>query len=52
VGSEDIVYSPPLPHNLQELRQRVITVVTAIEEELLQKVWQELDYQLDVCHVT
>jgi hypothetical protein len=45
----DTVYRPPLPHDLQELRQRIITAVTAIEEDLLEKVWQELDYRLDVC---
>jgi hypothetical protein len=49
---KDTVYRPPPPHDLQELRQRIITAVTAIEEDLLEKVWQELDYRLDVCHVT
>jgi hypothetical protein len=49
---KDTVYRPPLPHNLQELRQRIITLVTAIGEDLLEKVWQELGYRIDVCHVT
>jgi hypothetical protein len=29
---KDTVYRPPLPHDLQELRQRIIIAVTAIEE--------------------
>jgi hypothetical protein len=34
------VYRPPLLHGVQELRQRIITAVKAIEEDLLEKVWQ------------
>jgi hypothetical protein len=49
---KDTVYRSPLPHDLQELRQRIITAVTTIEEDLLEKVWQELDYRLEVCRVT
>jgi hypothetical protein len=48
---EGTVYRPPLPHDPQELRQRIITAVTAIEEDLLQNVWQELDYRLHVYRV-
>jgi hypothetical protein len=47
----DTVYRPPLPHALQELKQRIITAVTTIEEGLLEEVWQELDYRLDVCRL-
>jgi hypothetical protein len=46
---KDAVYRPTLP---QESRQWIIAVTTAIEEDLLEKVWQELDYRFDVCHVT
>jgi hypothetical protein len=48
----DIVYRPSLPHDLQELRKRIIIAVTAIKEDLLEEVWQELDFRLDVCRVT
>jgi hypothetical protein len=37
---KDTVYRPPLPPEHQELRQLIITAVTAIEEDLLEKVWQ------------
>jgi hypothetical protein len=39
---KDTVYRKSLPHDLQELRQRTIIAVTAIEEDLLDKVWQQL----------
>jgi hypothetical protein len=27
-------------------------ILTAIEKDFMEKVWQELDYRLDVCRVT
>jgi hypothetical protein len=45
---KDTVYSPPLVNNIQDLRQLIITAMTVIEEDLLEKVWQKLDYRLDV----
>jgi hypothetical protein len=35
-----------LPHTLQHL------AVTAIDRPMLQCVWQELDYRIDICCVT
>jgi hypothetical protein len=35
-----------LPHTLQHL------TVTYIERKMLQRVWQELDYRIDICSVT
>jgi hypothetical protein len=26
--------------------------VAAIDHQMLQRVWQELDYRTDICHVT
>jgi hypothetical protein len=26
--------------------------VSAIDRQMLQHVWQELDYRIDICHVT
>jgi hypothetical protein len=26
--------------------------VAAIDHQMLQRVWQELDYNVDICHVT
>jgi hypothetical protein len=35
-----------LPHTLQHL------AVAAIDRLMLQRVWQELDYRIDICRVT
>jgi hypothetical protein len=51
---KDAVYVPPLPQDLPELRQRT-SIATAIETrdvDMLSRVWQELDYRLDICRVT
>ncbi|KAG8238391.1 hypothetical protein J437_LFUL016826 [Ladona fulva] len=43
---------PPLPADLPDLRDRIESVVASITRNTLIKVWEELAYQLDVCHVT
>jgi hypothetical protein len=49
---KDIVYVPPLPTTLQELKERITAAVMNIDRQMLLKVWAELDYRLDVCRVT
>jgi hypothetical protein len=46
------VYVPPLPRDLPQLRQRIVEAVAAIDGQMLQYVWQELDYMIDICRVT
>jgi hypothetical protein len=29
-----------------------VTAVAAIDRQMLQRVWQELDYRIDICRVT
>jgi hypothetical protein len=29
-----------------------VEVVAAIDGQMLQRVWQELDYRIDICHIT
>jgi hypothetical protein len=33
------------------LKQRVITAVASVDEDLLLCVWNELDYRIDICRV-
>ena len=47
-----LVYIPPLPTSLEELKQRITEVLENVMQDMLQRVWQELDYRLDVCRVT
>jgi hypothetical protein len=49
---KDRVYVPPMPRDLPQLRQRIVEAVATIDHQMLQHVWQELDYRIDICHVT
>ena len=48
---EDRVFVPPLPVGLKELKQRIITAVASVDEDMLRSVWAELDYRIDICRV-
>jgi hypothetical protein len=41
-----------LPRDLPQLRQRIVEAVAAVDHQMLQRVRQELDYRIDICHVT
>jgi hypothetical protein len=41
---------PPVPSDLPQLRKRIMEAV-AIDCQMLQCVWQELDYRIDICHI-
>jgi hypothetical protein len=49
---KDRVFVPPLPHDLADLKARIIAAVKSIDAPLLMHVWQELGYRIDVCRVT
>jgi hypothetical protein len=46
------VFVPPLPLDIDELKLRIITAVRTIDRNMLERVWDELDYRLDICWVT
>jgi len=46
------VYVPPLPANIPELKVRIRTAIQTITTDMLQTVWNELDYRVDVCIIT
>ena len=48
----DTVFVPPVPTNLQELCYRITAAVALIDRDMLTHVWNELDYQLDVCRIS
>ena len=39
-------------HNVNDLKTRIMEAVAAIDNAVLERVWQELDHRLDVCRVT
>jgi hypothetical protein len=41
-----------MPRDLPQLRQRIVEAVAAIDSQMLQRVWQELDYRIDICRFT
>ena len=49
---KDQVYVPPLPASILELKVRIRTTTETITADILQTVWDELDYVIDVCRIT
>jgi hypothetical protein len=41
-----------MPRDLPQLRRRIVEAVADIDRQMLQRVWQELDYEIDICRVT
>ena len=46
---KDQVYVPPLPASIPV---RIRTAIETITADMLQTVWNELDYRVDVCRIT
>jgi hypothetical protein len=49
---KDWIFVTPLPHDLADLKARIIAAVKNIDAPMLTRVWQELEYRIDVCRVT
>jgi hypothetical protein len=49
---KDQVYVPPVPASIPELKVRIRTATETITTDMLQTVWNELDYHIDVCRIT
>jgi len=49
---KDQVYVRPLPASILELKVRIRTAIETITADMLQTVWNELDYRVDVCRIT
>jgi len=41
-----------LPRDLADLKARIIAAVKNIDAPMLTRVWQELEYRIDMCRVT
>ena len=44
-----LVFVPPLPANIEEMKQRITAALETVTKDMLQRVWHELEYRLDVC---
>ncbi|GBN39214.1 hypothetical protein AVEN_24069-1 [Araneus ventricosus] len=49
---KDRVYVPPMPKTIEELKVRICNALASVTEQMLQNVWREMDYRLDVVRVT
>ena len=47
-----LVFVPPFPANIEEMKQRITAALEIVTKDMLQRVWHELEYRLDVCRVT
>jgi hypothetical protein len=43
---------PPMPVDLQEIRDRIVNAIALVLVTFLGKLWVELEYRLDVCRIT
>jgi hypothetical protein len=50
--AKDLPTRPFLFGDLAALKTRIITAMKNIDAPLLTRVWQELEYRIDVCRVT
>ena len=49
---KDEVYVPPLSASIPELKVRIRTAIETITADMLQTVWNEIYYRVDVCRIT
>jgi hypothetical protein len=49
---KDTVFVPPLPANLQDLHNLITAAVARVDRNTLTRVWNEMDYRIDVCRIT
>jgi len=49
---KDQVYVPLLPASISEMKVRIRIAIGTNTADMLQTVWNELDYRVDVCRLT
>ena len=47
-----VVYVPSLPAIIPEMKVQIRTAIETITYDVLQTIWNELDYRVDVCRIT
>ena len=47
-----LVFVLPLSANTEEMKLRITAALETVTEDMLQRVWHELEYRLNVCRVT
>jgi len=49
---KDRIFVPSMSRELADIKARIIAAVKNIDAPMLTRVWQELEYRIDVCRVT
>ena len=49
---KELVFVLPLPANIEEMKQSITAALETVTEDMLQRVWLELEYRLNMCRVT
>jgi hypothetical protein len=49
---KDNVYIPPIPVDLQKIRDRIVKTIALVNANFLDKLWNKLEYRMDVCRIT
>jgi len=49
---KDQVYVPPLTASIPELKVQIRSAIETITADILQTLWNELDYHVEVCRIT
>ena len=47
-----LVFVLPLSANIEEMKERITAALETVTEDMLQRVWHELEYRPYVCRVT
>ncbi|XP_069704790.1 uncharacterized protein [Periplaneta americana] len=50
--TKDFVSVVPMPQNLNDLRRRITKAVESVSEDILARVWTELEYRVNICRAT
>jgi hypothetical protein len=50
--AKNLFFVPPLPHMRDVMMKIIVTALPAMDCDMLESVWGELDWRNDVCRVT
>jgi hypothetical protein len=50
--AKDLFFAPPLPHMFDVMMKIIVSALPTMECDMLESVWGELDWRIDLCHVT
>ena len=46
------IFVPPLPRDLDDMKERIRRAVANVDADMLHRVWDEFEFHLDVCRLT